>query len=578
MTIAGSLPSGLLWFGLAHALAAGVTAFLGLRMRQYYRGDSLGQSFSVVVGAVTIWTAGAIIEMMTRLTLDPNTYAVGAAFKFVGVMATPVAFFLFALRYDDREQWISRRVIVSLSVLPVLTIPVVLTTVAHDLFYEAIVTGTVFGRPLLYASIGPAWWVASGYAYLLLLASTVLFVHAGLSRWPYYRFETVFVLGGIGLTWVTNLAYVLGNWPHPAIDPTPIGVTLTSILLAIGIFSTRLMDVPLPGHIHVYEVIDDAILVIDDRDRVIDVNEAATALLDVDSVRGAPASTVLPWTANGTAGTETTTVEEIVVDGDPRMYKQRVLPVGTQSADWRILVLTDITDEIETERLRAQRDAIAEQRDHLQTLDSVVRHDIRNDLQVVSAYAETLEAALDGETQQYAETIEESAAEAVEFTKRAGDLAETILAMEGELEPVDLRETVWSEVDSLQSRYDDAIITVEGEIPSVGVDADDMLGSVFRNLIENAITHNDSPVPEVTVRAAVDGDRVAVRVADNGPGIPADLLTEIFEKGEMGLETGGTGLGLYLVDALVERYGGDVWVENNEPTGSVFVVELRKTA
>lgn len=577
MEIAASLPPGLVGFGLTHALAAGVTTFFAIRMWLYYRDDALGQSFSVVVGTLTIWTVGAIVEMLTRLTLDPNVYAIGAAVKFVGVMLFPVAFFVFALRYDGREQWISRRFIAGLSVLPVLTIPIVLSTVTHGLFYDAIMETTVFGRPLLYASIGPAWWIAGSYAYLLLLASSILFVHAGLSRWPYYRFETAFVLGGIGLTWVTNLAYVLGNWPHPAIDPTPIGLTLTSILLVIGIFSTRLMDVPLPGQFHVYEAIDDAIVILDNRDRVVDANDAANTLLGVDSVRGEPASTLLPWVGSGTVETESPTVEEIVVDGAPRMFKQRVLAVGTDPADWRVLVLTDITDEIETERLRAQRDTVAEQRDYLRTLDSVVRHDIRNDLQVVSAYAETLETALDGENQQHAKTIRESASDAVEFTKTAGDLAETILASERELEPVRLPETVWSEVDSLQSRYDEAVLTVEGEIPSLCVKADDMLGSVFRNVIENAITHNDSPVPEVSVSATVDGDHVMVRIADNGPGIPANLVRAIFEKGEMDLETGGTGLGLYLVDVLVERYGGDVWVEDNEPTGSVFVVELAKT-
>ena len=42
------------------------------------------------------------------------------------------------------------------------------------------------------------------------------------------------------------------------------------------------------------------------------------------------------------------------------------------------------------------------------------------------------------------------------------------------------------------------------------------------------------------------------------------------------METGGTGIGLYLVKTLVDKYDGDVWVEDNDPTGSVFVVELRR--
>jgi signal transduction histidine kinase len=65
-----------------------------------------------------------------------------------------------------------------------------------------------------------------------------------------------------------------------------------------------------------------------------------------------------------------------------------------------------------------------------------------------------------------------------------------------------------------------------------------------------------------------------VSIADNGPGIEDKHKEQIFQEGEKGLESGGTGVGLYLVKTLVDKYGGDVWVEDNEPTGSVFVVEL----
>ena len=101
-----------------------------------------------------------------------------------------------------------------------------------------------------------------------------------------------------------------------------------------------------------------------------------------------------------------------------------------------------------------------------------------------------------------------------------------------------------------------------------------MLASVFRNLLTNAVQHNDEDVPEVTVAATTDGERVTVRVADNGPGIAEERKDTIFNQGETGLDSAGTGLGLYLVETLVNRYGGTVSVEDNDPTGTVFVVEL----
>ena len=102
-----------------------------------------------------------------------------------------------------------------------------------------------------------------------------------------------------------------------------------------------------------------------------------------------------------------------------------------------------------------------------------------------------------------------------------------------------------------------------------------MLDSVFRNLLNNAVVHNDKKIPKVIASATANDDGIQVRIADNGPGIPDEQKDQIFEEGEKCLDSGGTGIGLYLVQSLVERYGGAVWIEDNEPEGSVFVVEMR---
>ena len=68
---------------------------------------------------------------------------------------------------------------------------------------------------------------------------------------------------------------------------------------------------------------------------------------------------------------------------------------------------------------------------------------------------------------------------------------------------------------------------------------------------------------------------MAVHIADNGPGIPDERKDEIFGRGEKGLESSGTGLGLYLVDTLVQRYGGDVTVSDGTE-GAEFVVTLQR--
>ncbi|WP_050033187.1 sensor histidine kinase [Halorubrum halophilum] len=217
------------------------------------------------------------------------------------------------------------------------------------------------------------------------------------------------------------------------------------------------------------------------------------------------------------------------------------------------------------------------QRDDLQLLNQVMRHDIRNDLQLVGAYAELLDDHVDEEGREYLEVIKRNTQSAVALTTTVRDLAEVMLRDDAEPNRVSLARVLSQQVEEVRSAYSEAVFTVEGSFPEAEVVGDEMLSSVFRNILRNAVQHNDETPPKVTVSATAEAaDGVAeVRIADNGPGIPEDQRDEIFGKGEKGLDSPGAGIGLYLVRSLVEIYGGDVWIEDNEPKGAVFVVQLQ---
>jgi signal transduction histidine kinase len=216
------------------------------------------------------------------------------------------------------------------------------------------------------------------------------------------------------------------------------------------------------------------------------------------------------------------------------------------------------------------------QRDDLQLLNQVMRHDIRNDLQLVGAYAELLDDHVDEGGRKYLDVIKRNTQSAVSLTTTVRDLAEVMIREDAEPSRIALDRVLSQQVEEVRSGYSEAVFTVEGSFPKVEVVGDEMLSSVFRNLLRNAVQHNDETPPKVTVSASVDeADGVAeVRVADNGSGIPEDHRDEVFGKGEKGLDSPGAGIGLYLVRSLVEIYGGDVWIEDNEPKGAVFVVRL----
>jgi PAS domain S-box-containing protein len=246
----------------------------------------------------------------------------------------------------------------------------------------------------------------------------------------------------------------------------------------------------------------------------------------------------------------------------------RQVDVARRSATILEGFITDVTERKQYER------QLEAQRDDLKLLNQVVRHDIRNDMTVVRGRAKRLENHVDEAGREDLEAVQEATESAIGLTKTARDLSETMLSTAADVGTVSLDHNLRAPVENARSKFDGAVITVEGRPPEVEVRGDELLEAVFRNLVENAIVHNDEPTPEVHISTSVDQETATVTVADNGPGIPDDQKETIFGRGEKGLDSPGAGIGLYLVRTLVERYGGDVRVEDGDPEGAVFVVEL----
>ncbi|SEV90089.1 PAS domain S-box protein [Halobacterium jilantaiense] len=261
--------------------------------------------------------------------------------------------------------------------------------------------------------------------------------------------------------------------------------------------------------------------------------------------------------------------EHELADGQMRTVEVHSSPIELEDDALLFSIVVDVTDRADYEQ------RLETQRDNLEVLNQVLRHDIRNDLQLVLAYAEMLAGEVADEQDDYVERILDSADHAVELTKTARDIADVMLTETDNNHPVALRSTLETELEEVRTSFPGAAVTVAGSIPDATVHGNDMLDSVFRNLLKNAVQHNDKPVPEVTVSAERNGDTATVRVADNGPGVPDPHKDAIFGKGETGLESDGTGMGLYLVETLVDAVGGDVSVADNDPEGAVFAVTLR---
>ncbi len=221
------------------------------------------------------------------------------------------------------------------------------------------------------------------------------------------------------------------------------------------------------------------------------------------------------------------------------------------------------------ERAAVRAEHVEAQRNLLAYLNGILRHEVLNTANVVEGYADLLIEEHDGVTRDRLERIRHQSQNMAEVIQ---DVRVLIEATEGadEFRAVDLGDVLTETVADLRTAYDDVAVDLSPPEDAF-VAADDLLPRVFSNLLTNAVEHNDSEAPRVTVTAETTADAVRVRVADNGPGVPEAELRTLFQRTSRGTSHG---LGLYLVRTLARRYGGSVELVETGPDGSVFAVEL----
>jgi len=227
-------------------------------------------------------------------------------------------------------------------------------------------------------------------------------------------------------------------------------------------------------------------------------------------------------------------------------------------------------------RTRAQSIALKQKSDQLLLLNRITRHDIRNDMNVIIGWTEQLGVHTDDASDKIRQRILDSSQHVVDLTKAVREFVDTLqTAGDPELEAVELGAVASAELTKRRETFDDAeFVVVGGEIPQVHVRADNLLASVFRNVLNNAVQHNDSATPRVEIDFETRSDTVVVTVADNGPGIPPDRRDAVLGRTNQGLDHPAAGLGLYLVDTLVAQYGGALRIRDADLGGAAIEIEL----
>jgi len=482
------------------------------------------------------------------------TVALNLATPLLG--ALPVLWILFALAFTGHDRWRTENRIVALATPAFVWVLLAWSSGTHGLA-RGPVTPVVDGPfTLLGYGLGPVGGAYVLLAYGLCVAGALLVVDLYERTGNRYRLQTFVVLLGTLFPFLAGVATFVDTGSYSDLSWLPTAFVIHGVFLYGTVFWLGTLDAAVVARDTAVEVMQDPVIVSGSDGRIRDLNPAAEAILPPDAV-GSSLSAVFPRLEVG--------VEHPIAIGDRQFDIQEnpiTDPRGTDRG--HVFLLRDVTAREQRQAALERREAELErQNERLEEFAGVVSHDLRNPLAAASAAVEL--------ARQRGDDPDGALDRAANAHERMDDMIEGLLALAtagetvDDLDRVSLDGTVrrvWSRLET-----GDATLTVEGDATAL---ADgDRLEQLLSNLFRNAIEHGGEDV-RVAVSVAVHGDRVAVAVSDDGPGIPAAERERVTERGvSLG---GGTGLGLAIVGDIVEAHGWTLSVDESDAGGARFVV------
>ncbi|MDR3574399.1 MAG: diguanylate cyclase [Anaerolineaceae bacterium] len=318
---------------------------LGIALHVWWHRSIRGaRTFLLVSLGVFIWSGGVVMELVSP---SLGAKQLWTDIQMFGVVILPLGWLAFAWEYGR----VTRRVLplmwALLALEPLLTVYLAWTNGSHSLFWRTTWLDTSGPIPILASQPAIWYWINLVYSYVLYLVGTILII-LGLSRAAYLRrWQFGLLAFSVLAPLVFSITDSAGLNPFPRQELTPLAVVLTEIVFAIGIFRFRQLDIVPVARGALIESLGDGVIVVDSRQRVIDLNPAAEALagFSVAKAFGLPLDQLLlfsPENAAALCSGQQVAMEIAIGEGEKRRYFD--LRSTLLSQDGCVIVLHDVSD------------------------------------------------------------------------------------------------------------------------------------------------------------------------------------------------------------------------------------------
>lgn len=520
----------------------------GIYIWFHYR-SPMGRTGAVTILAATEWIGTYALRLAGG---DLPTKVFWGKMQYPGIVILPVAWLAFAVLYTGREKWLTRYTVAGLSLVPAITLLLVLTNERHELIWSSFTINA--SGPLLVAETesGLGLKLFMGYAYALFLFGVLLFfvlvITCPHSR---YRRQTGILLAGVMIPWIINAFAAFGFNLFPHLNPILVALAMTNLVVAFNIFYFRLGDVVPLAREMIIESMHDSVIILDTKGRIVDLNPSAQQLMGIGTESiGNPIGEVWPvWSTLTGSSDITEGGKEIVLDREQRIYDVSISPL----VDWRdrpvsrVVVLRDVTDRKRSEKIKQ---SLKEK----EILLREIHHRVKNNIQVISSLLNLQARYIEDET--YVQMLKES-----QNRIRSMALIHEKLYQSENLADVDFNEYITDLVYSVFRSYGvnthDIALTIKVEDVSLSIDTAIPCGLIINELVSNCLKHafpDEKGEITITLRP-VNGD-IELMVSDNGRGIPEDVDMRTTQS-----------LGLHLVTILAEdQLNGKIDMDRNGGT------------
>jgi PAS domain S-box-containing protein len=502
--------------------------------------------------------------------------------------AISIAMLAYGLRYAHID---GRWLLVTASIFPALYLGLLFTNAQHGLVCSdvRIVESPPFGH--LRCTPTGLYWLGNLYAFAPFLAGMWLWVRHWLRKQDagLPRLRNTYFLAGVTLMLVVYVGlFIFGIDVLGQRDPALVAYIAGNVLIAYGFFRHRVYDVAAIARQRLLESLSDAVCIVDNDFRVVEVNRASLALVRpaLTDYIGRGLDEVYPLYRDSLARIRHlqhhTSEDDYMLNGQMRTLDFRVQPIYGDKGQLvgRALITRDITERKALEQHSLALKIEQERTRLLASFVSDTSHEFRSPLSIIrsAAYlAEKLPTPAERQAK-----LDEIAHQVDELTRLIDDLT-TMSRLDSlneyTLRAMDINHLLRVVCQNEQGRLDQKGIAMtldlDDKLPRIRASFEDMPLALGK-LIDNAIQYTPQN-GQITVRSWMVTNSVCITIQDNGVGIAPQDLPHIFNRmyrADAAHTTRGLGLGLSIARRVVELHGGVLEVSSELGKGSTFTIKL----